>query len=48
MRSLSEIDTCDINKIIIASGTVIRVSSKKTLEAKKTFRCVQCGCEYVL
>lgn len=47
-NNISDIDTLDINKLIIVNGTVIRVSKVKTLEKTKKFKCLACQHEYIL
>lgn len=46
--NLSDLDSCDINKLVIVSGTVIRTSSRKVLQKSKQFKCSLCGCAYEL
>ncbi|KRX00910.1 P-loop containing nucleoside triphosphate hydrolase [Pseudocohnilembus persalinus] len=47
-HNLSDLDTFDLDKIVLLSGTVIRISQMKTLEKQKTYRCTSCAYEYIL
>ena len=47
-KSMSELDVHNLGRLVIISGTVIRVSAAKTLERTKRFRCGTCNIEITL
>ena len=42
-KTITDFGAEDINKMIISSGTVIRVSLSQGLEKSKYFKCASCG-----
>ena len=47
-NSISELNSIDMNKLLIVSGTVIRLNKVKTLIKSKVFKCNSCGNELKL
>ena len=45
-KQFSEINSSDVGKWIVLTGTIIQSSNKKTLDKSKIFVCKSCGEQY--